>query len=261
MFNAVSSSNPNESPQPPPAHDESSEKIIASKLPLNDTVEKENPNSFSDKIREAVIRFDTEQEEKNQMYLQQQLQLHQQQLEQQHELDNSQLNQDHHTTHAHPRIPTGEPTAITVANAKIYSFSHSNSSSSSSTPSPRNTSPLEKNKSDSKKHVPNVAPKFNHKVVHIISDADKENDNTTTTKNKQTPFTPQNSYSPKTNQSPEPMANNGSKTPPKKADFSFTAEKNTQANKPTGESTSQTLVMTNRPILICQCIGSAKSMH
>jgi hypothetical protein len=41
-------------------HGDNKENVI--KLPLNDTVEKEDPNSFSNKIKEAIARYDEEQQ-------------------------------------------------------------------------------------------------------------------------------------------------------------------------------------------------------
>jgi hypothetical protein len=73
------------------------------KLPLNDTVEKEDPNSFSNKIKEAIARYDEEQQR---FEIEQQQEHHHQQQQQQATTPSP--TQQQHQQHRQPAKPNSQ---------------------------------------------------------------------------------------------------------------------------------------------------------
>jgi hypothetical protein len=130
-----------------------SSSINLSKLPLNDTVQKDNPDSFANKLREAIMRFDNEQ---------------QQQLEKQYELyNNTQSNNNLNSQNNKSTVQTSKPNHQPSTNLKPIQFN----SNGSKSPSPI----LNQNSPDLTGKTVNNEKK-NHKVLHIISTADESAD-------------------------------------------------------------------------------------
>lgn len=265
----------------------------ANKLPLNDTVYKENPNSFADKLKEAVQRFDEEQEEKNQQLLAQR----QKELNGQNDSFIEEKNSNSQVIHldddlnGQTETPPPQKTLKFNNNTSVNNLNKNNnvntsvtdssSSSRSQTPlsSPRfgNDSPtkgkaskidvlqINNSNSSTKSKQQNAAgsdSKYNTRVVNIVSDADKENDeivsyipshqesqsknikqpvakqplsfnnnknntNTTNTKNNK-PTTQEPPQTPSKVISPSPSSPAPNNSPKKVASFSFSTNENNQ---------------------------------